>query len=110
MDFDTKRQAEFFSQMSERQISAREFFSGVLLDSLSRSYGLENGLIMCFDTKNRFLSWTDRDGVRSDDETHPYEILSPPRLCQGEDIPGSCSPEPGLFQRGPQAVQSHRLH
>lgn len=72
MDFDTKRQAEFFSQMSERQISAREFFSGVLLDSLSRSYGLENGLIMCFDTKNRFLSWTDRDGVRSDDETHPY--------------------------------------
>ena len=73
MNFDTKRQTEFFSEMSERQISAREFFSNLLLDSLERNYGLNNGLIMCYDTEDRFLSWTDRNGVRSGGEGHPYE-------------------------------------
>lgn len=75
MNFDTKRQTEFFSEMSERQISAREFFSGVLLESLSSCYGLENGLIMCFDTDNGFLSWTDSDGVRPNSRTHPYRAF-----------------------------------
>ena len=75
MNFDTKRQTEFFSEMSERQISAREFFSGVLLESLRSCYGLENGLIMCFDTDNGFLSWTDSDGVRPNSRTHPYRAF-----------------------------------
>ena len=44
MNFDTKRQTEFFSEMSERQISAGEFFSNLLLDSLERNYGLNNGV------------------------------------------------------------------
>ena len=55
MDFDVKRQREFFSEMSERQLSAREFFGSRLLDSLERNYGIKNSLIMCFDTENGFL-------------------------------------------------------
>ena len=45
----------FLLEMSERQISAREFFSNVLLDSMDRNFGLKNVLILCFDTDNRFL-------------------------------------------------------
>ena len=49
----------FLLEMSERQISAREFFSNVLLDSMDRNFGLKNVLILCFDTEHHFLSWTD---------------------------------------------------
>ena len=54
-DIDSGQMA-FFSEMSERQISAREFFSNVLLDSLYRNFGLDHVLILCFDTTNGFLS------------------------------------------------------
>lgn len=66
-------QMAFFSEMSERQISAREFFSNVLLDSLYRNFGLDHVLILCFDTTNGFLSWTDRNGITTSSETHPYK-------------------------------------
>ena len=98
MNFDTKRRTEFIPEMSERQISAREFFSGVLLESLSSCYGLENGLIMCFDTDNGFLSWTDSDGVRPNSRTHPYRAFQQRDTGEREDIQGSRGPEPGLFQ------------
>lgn len=65
-------QMAFFSEMSERQISAREFFSNVLLDSLYRNFGLDHVLILCFDTENRFLSWTDRTGITINGKAHPY--------------------------------------
>lgn len=77
MRFDTKRQTDFFAEMSERQISAREFFGSLLLDSISRNYGLDNGLIMCFDTRNRFLSWTDREGMQASSADHPYVAFQP---------------------------------
>lgn len=35
----------FFSELSEHQISADEFFNVVLLDSLARNFGLKNVLI-----------------------------------------------------------------
>lgn len=76
MDFDVKRQREFFSEMSERQLSAREFFGSRLLDSLERNYGIKNSLIMCFDTENGFLSWTDESGVLEAGEWHPYSRLA----------------------------------
>ncbi|MDY2679870.1 MAG: helix-turn-helix transcriptional regulator [Lentihominibacter sp.] len=70
-DIDSGQMA-FFSEMSERQISAREFFSNVLLDSLYRNFGLDHVLILCFDTTNGFLSWTDRSGITIGSENHPY--------------------------------------
>lgn len=63
---------DFLLEMSERQISAREFFSNVLLDSMDRNFGLKNVLILCFDTENHFLSWTDSSGIRLAGEEHPY--------------------------------------
>lgn len=62
----------FFSEMSERQITAREFFSNVLLDSLDRNFGLKNGLISYFDTQGKFLSWINRNGIQIDCKEHTY--------------------------------------
>ena len=53
----------FFSELSEHQISADEFFNVVLLDSLARNFGLQNVLISYFDPQGNFLSWTHRNGV-----------------------------------------------
>lgn len=63
---------DFLLEMSERQISAREFFTNVLLDALERNFHLEKVLLLCFDTGNHFLSWTDRSGISVDHEQHPY--------------------------------------
>lgn len=70
----------FFSELSEHQISADEFFNVVLLDSLARNFGLKNVLISYFDPQGRFLSWTHRNGVLADHEGHPY------RSCLPEDV------------------------
>ncbi|WP_027398436.1 response regulator transcription factor [Anaerovorax odorimutans] len=63
---------DFLLEMSERQISAREFFSNVLLNSLDKNLDLKNVLILCFDKYNNFLSWTDRNGILINCEEHPY--------------------------------------
>ncbi|MDO4485793.1 MAG: helix-turn-helix transcriptional regulator [Bacillota bacterium] len=73
-------QMAFFEEMSERQISAREFFSNVLLDSLYRNFGMDHVLILCFDTANGFLSWTDRNGITIGGKGHPYSEFA------GDDI------------------------
>lgn len=70
-----KGQSNFISEMSERQISAREFFGNVLLDSLERNFGLKNALILCFNTEGKFLSWTGKHGIEIDSEKHPYHAL-----------------------------------
>ena len=70
----------FFSELSEHQISADEFFNVVLLDSLARNFGLQNVLISYFDPQGNFLSWTHRNGVLADCEAHPY------RRCQPADV------------------------
>ena len=61
--------------MSERQLTAREFFGSVLLDSLKRNFQLDNSLIMFFDPSGRFLSWTGPDASLTDSSTHPYRKL-----------------------------------
>lgn len=65
-------QIAFFSEMSEHQISAREFFSSVLLDSLHKNFGWEKVVISYFDTQNKFLSWTSWKGIMMDCAEHPY--------------------------------------
>ena len=65
-------QLDFLLEMSERQISAREFFSNVLLNSLDKNFDLKNVQILCFDKDNNFLSWTDRNGIQINCEEHPY--------------------------------------
>lgn len=45
MKLETTAQINFFSEMSEHQISAREFFGNVLLDAIERNFGLNKTLI-----------------------------------------------------------------
>lgn len=80
MDREEDGRLRFFSELSEHQISADEFFNVVLLDSLARNFGLQNVLISYFDPQGRFLSWTHRNGVLADCEGHPY------RSCQPADV------------------------
>lgn len=75
MKYENSDQIKFFSEMSERQISANEFFSNVMLDSLDRNFGLQNVLISYFDTHGNFLSWIDRKGILVDCEKHPYRTF-----------------------------------
>lgn len=72
MKFENTGQIEFFSELSEHQISAKEFFSSVLLDSLDRNFGLKRALISYFDTQGKFLSWVNWNGIMMDCEKHPY--------------------------------------
>lgn len=72
MNYESVGQLNFFSEMSERQISAREFFSSVLLDSLERNFGFKKILISYFDTQGKFLSWVNWDGIHLDGKEHPY--------------------------------------
>lgn len=72
MIYEDEGRMNFFSEMSEHQISAREFFGVVLLDSLERNFGLRDVLISYFDTEGKFLSWTHRNGVLLDSDSHPY--------------------------------------
>lgn len=72
MKQETISQMNFFSEMSEHQISAREFFCTVLLDSLDRNFGLKDTLITYFDTHGKFLSWITRSGIELACEEHPY--------------------------------------
>ncbi|WP_317855248.1 response regulator transcription factor [Chakrabartyella piscis] len=66
------KQVQFFSEMAERQLSAREFFSNELLHLLERNFGLDEMLISYFDTKGECLSWVDKNGLYVDCAEHPY--------------------------------------
>lgn len=72
MSYQSADQMTFFSEMSERQISAREFFSSVLIDSIERNFGFKKILISYFDTHGRFLSWVNWNGIMPDSAEHPY--------------------------------------
>lgn len=72
MKYENHNHAKFFAEMSEYQITAREFFSTVLLDALNRNFELKKAVISYFDTKGQFLSWTSWRGIMVDCEEHPY--------------------------------------
>lgn len=76
MKYENLGQSGFFSEMSEYQITAQEFFSTVLLDSLDRNFGLKKALISYFDTEGQFLSWTSWEGIMLDSEDHPYRTFA----------------------------------
>lgn len=72
MTHDSNSSIQFFSEMSEHQVSAREFFCTLLLDSLDRNFGLHDTFITYFDTQGEFLSWITREGIQVAGSGHPY--------------------------------------
>lgn len=71
MKYANADQEKFLLDMSERQISALEFFANVLV-SLNKDLGLNKVLISYFDTRGSFLSWLSLDGALVNSENHPY--------------------------------------
>lgn len=65
-------QMNFFSEISNHQISANEFFSATLLDYLDKNFGWKKVLISYFNKYGGFLSWTSWQGVLTDSPIHPY--------------------------------------
>lgn len=63
---------DFFSEMAEHQITAREFFDSLLLEALERHFQIHNVVIMYFDQNGEFLSWVNREGILLNYEEHPY--------------------------------------
>lgn len=63
MAYNDKEASRFVTEMSERQISAREFFSVGLLDALQRDFGLERAAIFIYNTEGQFLSWIRKNGM-----------------------------------------------
>ena len=77
MKHDNEGQKNFFSEISEHQISAKEFFCTVLLDSLNKNFGWRKAVISYFDTHGKFLSWTSWKGIMIDCKEHPYRHFAP---------------------------------
>ena len=75
MSYNDTGEKNFFSEMAEHQISAREFFCAVLLDSLERNFGVKDTVITYFDTHGRFLSWITRQGIQMNCKEHPYGLF-----------------------------------
>ncbi|EOI55437.1 response regulator transcription factor [Enterococcus gilvus] len=75
MDVDKNEQTDFFSEISEYQINAREFFSTTLLEYLEKNFGWDRVLISYYDTEGRFLSWTNWEGQSVNDKDHPYRTF-----------------------------------
>lgn len=74
---DDKSASRFVTEMSERQISAREFFSVGLLDALQQNFGLEKAAIFVFNTEGKFLSWIKRSGLEAAGPHHAYLKIMP---------------------------------
>ena len=69
-------QIQFYSEISQHQISANEFFSSVLLDAINKNFGWRKAVILYFDTQGKFLSWTSWKGIEPDCDTHPYRTFA----------------------------------
>ena len=61
--------------MSERQISARNFFSVGLLDALQRDFGLSGQRSSFITPKGQCLSWIRKNGMEVAGADHAYSRI-----------------------------------
>lgn len=73
--FDESKAFEFVSIMSERQITANEFFGTALLDAIDNYFGLKDTCIMFYNQNGEFLSWISRNGLLLAGAAHPYSKI-----------------------------------
>jgi DNA-binding CsgD family transcriptional regulator len=67
-----KLTSRFVADLSEKQITANEFFNTGLLDALRQDFSLDKAMIFIYDTDGKFLSWIAPDGIKAADSKHPY--------------------------------------
>ncbi len=83
LSYPDKSVSRFVADMSEKQISAREFFNAALLDELQRDFGLNKAIILIFDADGNFLSWITPKGIQEARPDHPYsEIMAYDKMRQ----------------------------
>ncbi|OON92390.1 MAG: helix-turn-helix transcriptional regulator [Epulopiscium sp. Nele67-Bin002] len=63
---------DFFTEMSDYQVSAKEFFTDTLLKLLEKHFELSKTIIFYFDTCGNFLSWKDKYSILVNSSSHPY--------------------------------------
>ncbi|KRK33301.1 hypothetical protein FC07_GL001225 [Loigolactobacillus bifermentans DSM 20003] len=102
-------QANLFSELSEYQISAREFFSTVLLDYLDKTFGWKKVLISYYDTQGQFLSWTYWRGILGDCDQHPYRQLLPHDVIRQTVFQDAVRDELTYFNTEPRLYQSTKI-
>ena len=83
MAYEQVSQMNFFSEISERQTSVREFFSETLIESIARNFGFKKVLICYFDTEGNLLSCVRRSGslVKHDQEAFAHFIIKD-QVCE----------------------------
>lgn len=101
-----EKQGSFFSEMAEHQISAQEFFSTVLLDSLERNFKLSNAVIVYYDTKGKFLSSVTKKGIMMDGENHPYRKFVPENVIRHIVYEEACRDHLTYFNLTPRLYRS----
>ncbi len=69
----SNEQVKFYAEIAGTQLSAKEFFSDALLESIDRNFGMRNVLVLFYDTKGGFLSWRTERGIEVNYEGHPYQ-------------------------------------
>ncbi len=70
------KEMDFFSAMSDHEVTANEFFNAHMLNELEKAYGLSNVVVWYFDHSGQFLSWRDKHGLLLDSPSHPYREFS----------------------------------
>ena len=74
---ESRELTDFFTEIMDHQITAREFFCSELLQSLCRYFGYRNAVIFYFDTEGNFLSWRDMDSLHLSNPDDPYTTFKP---------------------------------
>lgn len=102
-------QADLFSELSEYQISAREFFSTALLDYLKKSFGWKKVLISYYDTQGQFLSWTYWRGILMASADHPYRQFLPHDVIRQTIFKDAVRDELTYFNTVPRLYQATEI-
>lgn len=76
LKYEKKDPQNFYLEMENHQLTAKEFFSPTLLEYLNKNFDLDQMLILYFDTEGNFLSWVTPDGLEVDGPNHPYREVN----------------------------------
>lgn len=76
LKYEKKDPQNFYLEMENHQLTAKEFFSPTLLEYLNKNFDLDQMVILYFDTEGNFLSWVTPDGLAVDGPNHPYREVN----------------------------------
>lgn len=102
-------QVDFFSEISDYQITTREFFSATLLDYLAKNFGWNKVLILYFDTEGNFLSCTNWQGALLSHKNHPYKKFAEEDLVKNKIFQDALSERLTYFDVTPRVYKASSI-